>query len=78
MICQNMVWLTWPPPLLRTTPRMSSGMALRSLDEVFGGLCGELGVLVDGGVEVGDVGLVVLVVVQLHGRSASMWGSRAL
>ena len=31
MICQNMVWLTWPPPLLRTTVRTSSGTALRSL-----------------------------------------------
>ena len=38
------------------------------LDEVFGGLLAELGVLFDGAVEVGDVGLVVLVVVELHGR----------
>ncbi len=38
------------------------------LDEFFGGLLAELGVLLDGAVEVGDVGLVVLVVVELHGR----------
>jgi hypothetical protein len=37
------------------------------LDEVFGALGGKFGVLIDGSVEVGDVGLVVLIVVQLHG-----------
>jgi hypothetical protein len=26
---QNSEWLRWPPPLLRTTPRLSSGMASR-------------------------------------------------
>jgi hypothetical protein len=36
----------------------------------------ELGVLLDGAVEVGDVGLVVLVVVELHGRLVDE-GSRA-
>jgi len=29
MICQNMLWLTWPPPLFCTILRMSSGMAVR-------------------------------------------------
>src|SRR5579871_2821946 len=29
IICQNMVWFTCPPPLLRMTPRTSSGSALR-------------------------------------------------
>jgi hypothetical protein len=38
------------------------------LDEVFDGLGTQFRVLVDGGVQVGDVGLVVLVVVELHGR----------
>ena len=37
-------------------------------DEVFGGFGGQLGVLLDGGVEIGDVGMVMLVMVQLHGR----------
>jgi hypothetical protein len=36
-------------------------------DEVFGGFVGEVGLGGDGGVEVGDVGLVVLAVVDLHG-----------
>jgi hypothetical protein len=28
MICQNMVWFTWPPPLFLTAVRMSSGTVL--------------------------------------------------
>jgi hypothetical protein len=66
MIFQNMEWLTWPPPLLRTAPRMSSGMALRSRIKIFGGFAGEFGMLFDGGVEILDVGAVVHVVVQGH------------
>ena len=38
------------------------------LDQVLGRLRAEFGVLLDRAVQVGDVGLVVLVVVQLHGR----------
>ncbi len=38
-----------------------------SFDEVFGGFVGEVGLGGDGVVEVGDVGLVVFVVVNLHG-----------
>jgi hypothetical protein len=37
-------------------------------DELFGGLGAEFGVLVDGSVKVGDVGLVMLVVMEFHGR----------
>ncbi len=37
-------------------------------DELFGGFLAEFGVLLDRAVEVGDVGLVMLVVVELHGR----------
>ena len=29
MICQNMVWLACPPPLLRTAVRIDSGTLLR-------------------------------------------------
>ena len=36
-------------------------------DEVLGGFVGEVGLGGDGGVEVGDVGLVVFAVVDLHG-----------
>jgi len=64
---QNMVWLTWPPPLLRTTPRTSSGMLARS-ETSSSGVFLRVRVLFDRAVEVGDVGLVVLVVVKLHGR----------
>ena len=28
MICQNIEWFTWPPPLLRTAVRMASGTLL--------------------------------------------------
>ena len=31
MMVQNMEWFEWPPPLLRTTLRMSSGTAFRSV-----------------------------------------------
>ena len=69
MICQNMVWLTWPPPLLRTTVRTSSGTAGQILQQIFGGfLEPKLGVLLDRAVQVGHVRLVVLVVMQLHRR----------
>ena len=29
MICQNMLWLAWPPPLLRTAVRIASGTLFR-------------------------------------------------
>jgi hypothetical protein len=37
-------------------------------EELFGGLFAEVGILFDGSVEVGDVGLVMLVVMEFHGR----------
>ncbi len=43
------------------------GNAGKVLDEFFGAFAAELRVLFDRAVEIGDVGLVVLVVVQLHG-----------
>jgi DNA recombination protein RmuC len=61
---QNNVWLTWPPPLLRTTVRMSSGTAARS--EISSPICLQVGFSGDGVVEVGDVGLMVLGVVDFH------------
>ena len=66
MIFQNMVWLTWPPPLLRTAPRMSSGMALRSRMRSSADLAGEFGMLLDGGVQILHIGAVVHVVMQSH------------
>ena len=44
------------------------GDAGEVLDQLFGGLLAEFGVFVDRAVQIGDVGLVVLVVVELHGR----------
>ena len=39
MICQNIAWLAWPPPLLRTAVRMASGtfamLRIRSSMECF-------------------------------------------
>ena len=31
MICQNIEWFAWPPPLFRTAVRMASGTALMPL-----------------------------------------------
>ena len=44
------------------------GDGARCLSRSSGGFLAELGVLFDGAVQVGDIGLVVLVVVELHGR----------
>ncbi len=66
MIAQNMVWFTWPPPLLRTTARMSSGIVLRLRSRSSGECFAKLGMLLDSAVEVVDVGGVMLVVMKLH------------
>ena len=34
MICQNMVWLAWPPPLLRTAVRIVSGTLAELAEQV--------------------------------------------
>ena len=66
MIFQNMVWLTWPPPLLRTAARMSSGMALRSRMSSSADLLAQFGMLFDGGIQIFHVSAVMHVVVQGH------------
>ena len=66
MISQNIVWLTWPPPLLRTAVRMSSGTVLMPFDQILDALALQLGVLLERRVEVVHVRRVVLVVVDLH------------
>ena len=66
MICQNMEWLTWPPPLLRTAVRMPSGTAFRSLDQVFERLAFEVGALLERLVEVVHIRGMVLVVMDFH------------
>ena len=64
---QNMVWLEWPPPLLRTTVANVFGDRVQVADEVIHRFGGQFRVLGQRGIDVGDVGLVMLVVVQLHG-----------
>ena len=66
MISQNIVWLAWPPPLLRTAVRMSSGTVLMPLSRSSTLLLLQVGVLLERGVQVVDVGRVMLVVVDLH------------
>ena len=46
---------------------MSSGIGVQVLDEVINRFGGQIGVVGQRGVDVGDVGLVMLVVVQVHG-----------
>ena len=64
---QNIEWFQWPPPLLRTAPRMSSGTVAMPLHQVVEALGVQLGMLVERGVQIRHVGLVVLAVVNLHG-----------
>ena len=65
MIVQNSEWLAWPPPLLRTAVRMSSGNLLDVAAQVFDALLGEAFAF-ERGVEVRHVGAVMLVVMDLH------------
>ena len=66
MISQNIVWLAWPPPLLRTAVRMSSGTVLIALIRSSMLLLLQLGMLLERGVQVVDVRRVMLVVMDLH------------
>ena len=66
---QNMEWLEWPPPLLRTVAADVFRDGVEIADEVVDRFGGERGVIGQGGVHVGDVGLVMLVVVEMHGFS---------
>ena len=62
---QNSDVVEWPPPLLRTAPRLSSGTWERFAHHVLDRLVGPVGAL-ERGVDLVHVGLVVLVVVHLH------------
>jgi len=62
---QKAVWLAWPPPLLRTVVRISSGTLARSRSRSSTDFAASSGGG-QGGIQVVDVGLVVLVVVDLH------------
>ena len=68
---QNSEWLAWPPPLFCTAVRMSAGtleilrisFSMSQLSKLGAG---------NGGVEIGDVGGVVLVMVDSHGLGIDM------
>ena len=69
MIFQNMEWLMWPPPLLRTAVRMFSGtMAQLLASSSSMVLPARSGGRFQRLVQVGDVGVVVLAVVDFHGH----------
>ena len=67
MIFQNIEWLMCPPPLLRTAVRMFSGtMAQLLASSSSMRLAGQVGRGFQRLIEVGDVGVVVLAVMDLH------------
>src|ERR1700732_2308490 len=58
---QNSEWFQWPPPLLRTAARIFSGTLSRVFRMCFQGL-----------VEIGDVGAMMLVVMDFHRSSVNI------
>ena len=69
MIFQNIEWLMWPPPLLRTAVRMFSGTMAQLFGQQFlDGLAGQVGRRFQRLVQIGHVRLVVLAMVNLHGH----------
>ena len=65
MIVQNSEWLAWPPPLLRTAVRMFSG-TLSMLRHKSSMVCLSTLGPCERLVQIGDVGLVMLVVMDFH------------
>ena len=65
MIVQNIEWLAWPPPLLRTAARMSSGTfsMLRHRSSM---LCSGKTFAFERRVQIRHVSVVMLVVMDLH------------
>ena len=65
MIVQKSEWLAWPPPLLRTAARLSSGIVVEQRQDALERLAVPFGPL-QRLVQVVDVGLVMFPVVDLH------------
>ena len=65
-IVQKNEWLLWPPPLLRTPPRIASGTLQRSAIRALTSSAASAGWSFSSVVRVVDVGLVVLGVMDLH------------
>ena len=68
MICQNMVWFDVAAAVVLHDRAHIFRNCVEILDQLLGRLLAQFGMLLDRAVQVRDVGLVVLVVVQLHGR----------
>jgi len=66
MIFQNIEWLMWPPPLLRTAVRMFSERWRSSSQQFLDGLARQSGGRFQRFVQVGDVRVMVFVVVDFH------------
>jgi len=65
MIFQKKEWLAWPPPLLRTTVRISSG-SFKITDQVLNRFFLQIGFAFDGVIEVSDVSLMMFGVMDFH------------
>ena len=72
MISQNMVWLAWPPRLLRTANLMLVVQRIQIAEDVLHLAGAELRIGLGEVVEVGDERLVVPVVVDFHGPGVDM------
>ena len=66
MICQNIEWFAWPPPLFRTAVRMAFGHGVDVFQQVFDALGLQFGRLLQRGIQIGDVRVVMLPVVDFH------------
>ncbi len=74
MIFQNIEWLMWPPPLLRTAVRMFSGTMAQLLRQQFlHGLAGQIGRRFQRFVQIGDIGVVVFAMVDFHRHLIDVW-----
>ncbi len=75
---KNISWLACPPPLFRTTVRMSSGTRLKSAISSTTESEESSGMLLQGRIQLVDVGLVVFRVVNLHGPGVDVRFQRVI
>ncbi len=66
MICQNMEWLAWPPPLLRTAVRIFSGTRFNLGQQLFDGELLQICMSFERLVQICDIGAVVFIVMNFH------------
>ena len=77
-IFQKKEWFQWPPPLLRTGPRMASGTDAQILDDLFERFGLERGVAGDGLVQIVHISLVMTVMMNFHGQRVKVRFERVL